>query len=109
MTLSVTLDHQYDATHTTGKLRISVTDSPQPTITPNLPANIAEILAVADDKRTSEQKTALADFYHSRDAEWVRLRDAVKAAAEQQKNVRLTGAQDLAWALINSPAFLFNR
>ena len=39
----------------------------------------------------------------------LRLKQAVAASAEQQKNERLTGAQDLAWALINSPAFLFNR
>ena len=27
----------------------------------------------------------------------------------QMANVRLTGAQDLVWALVNTPAFLFNR
>jgi hypothetical protein len=32
------------------------------------------------------------------------------ALSEQQKNQkRLTGAQDIAWAIINTPAFLFNR
>ena len=30
--------------------------------------------------------------------------------SEQQKNQkRLTAAQDIAWAIINTPAFLFNR
>ena len=29
-------------------------------------------------------------------------------SAKQLTNKRLTAAQDLAWALINSPAFLFN-
>jgi hypothetical protein len=109
MTLVVTLDQQHDDAHTIGKFRLAVTSSPQPLNEPGLPANITEILAIAPEGRTVEQKSALSDHYHSRDAEWNRLSNAVKAATEQQKNVRLTGAQDLAWALINSPAFLFNR
>ena len=38
----------------------------------------------------------------------VRLRADAKYSAEQIKNLRLTAAEDLTWALINSPAFLFN-
>lgn len=38
----------------------------------------------------------------------VQLREDARQSAEQLKNKRLTAAQDLAWALINSPAFLFN-
>ena len=109
MTLVVTLDHQHDDTHTIGKFRLAVTSNPQPLYIPKLPEGIAEILALAPDSRSGEQQVALADYHHSQDAEWVRLSAAVKSATEQQKNVRLTGAQDLTWALINSPAFLFNR
>ena len=43
------------------------------------------------------------------DPKLVRLRRSVQLSEEQLKNERLTAAQDLAWALINSPAFLFNR
>ena len=42
------------------------------------------------------------------DAALVRLRAAVDVSSEQLKNKRLTAAQDVAWALINNPAFLFN-
>ena len=38
-----------------------------------------------------------------------RLSAAVKTAGDQVKNARALGLQDLAWALINNPAFLFNR
>ena len=37
------------------------------------------------------------------------LRLDVEQSKKQIGNARLTAAQDLTWALINSPAFLFNR
>ncbi len=42
------------------------------------------------------------------DPQLVRLRDDVKQSTTQLANIRLTAAEDLTWALINSPAFLFN-
>ncbi len=108
-TLVVTLDQQYDELHTIGKFRLAATSSPGAANAPSLPANVAAIVALSPETRSPEQQAELAEFYRSQDAGWVRLREAVKQAAEQQKNVRLTGAQDLAWALINNPAFLFNR
>ena len=38
----------------------------------------------------------------------VRLRSDAAASTKQLQNIRLTAAEDLTWALINSPAFLFN-
>ena len=42
------------------------------------------------------------------DSRLVRLRADAKESESQSANARLTAAQDLAWALINSPAFLYN-
>jgi hypothetical protein len=36
------------------------------------------------------------------------LRRAKELSSEQIKHQRLTAAQDIAWALINNPSFLFN-
>ena len=38
-----------------------------------------------------------------------RLRQDLEQSSKQIQNARLTTAQDLVWALVNSPAFLFNR
>ena len=42
-------------------------------------------------------------------AELATLKRAADLSTQQLQNARLIGAQDLAWALINNPAFLFNR
>jgi ABC-type uncharacterized transport system YnjBCD substrate-binding protein len=42
------------------------------------------------------------------DPHLVQLREDSKMSAVQRENKRLTAVQDLAWALINSSAFLFN-
>ncbi len=38
----------------------------------------------------------------------VQLREDAQQSAQQLQNIRLTAAEDLAWALVNTPAFLFN-
>ena len=74
-----------------------------------MPENIAKLLATPADKRSEQQKSELTSYYRSLDAEFARLNQAVAKHANDRANARLLGAQDLAWALINSPAFLFNR
>lgn len=43
------------------------------------------------------------------DPEFARLTHDLAISAQQLSTQRLIGAQDIAWALINSPSFLFNR
>ena len=43
------------------------------------------------------------------DPQLVELERAIDLSRRQLDNQRLTVAQDIAWALINNPAFLFNR
>ncbi|MEX2186769.1 MAG: DUF1549 and DUF1553 domain-containing protein [Pirellulales bacterium] len=108
--LTFTLVHNYvDGKHALGKFRLSVTASPGPLRLQGLPENIAAIVATPAEKRSDEQRTTLANYFRSLDGELARLTKAVADATDQSKNRRLVGAQDLAWALINSPAFLFNR
>ena len=70
---------------------------------------LAAIVATPKDKRSPEQNTALTTHVLGQDGELARLKNAVAQAEASTKNARLIGVQDLAWALINSPAFLFNR
>ncbi|MCA9081734.1 MAG: DUF1553 domain-containing protein, partial [Planctomycetaceae bacterium] len=64
-----------------------------------------------EDAKLTEFKKVLAEVSQPLpiDPKLARLERAVKLSGDQLGNSRLTVAQDLAWALINSPAFLFNR
>ena len=53
-------------------------------------------------KRTPEQKAELTRYYRGQDAELLRLAQAVSDFGKPADK-RLLGAQDVAWALINSP------
>jgi hypothetical protein len=74
---------------------------------PDYPAEVAAALAVED--RSDAQKAVLEKYFRSQDTELKRLGDALVEHDKQAGQIRLRGAQDLAWALLNTPAFLFNR
>ncbi len=108
--LFFTLDQQFgDGRHELGKFRLSVTTSKRPIRLATLPENIAKLISIPAEKRSDAQKSELGAYYRSLDHEFARLTQAVAQHANDRANARLLGAQDLAWALINSPAFLFNR
>jgi len=94
--LVVTLDQQFGRQHTLGRYRISVTRDARPVRHHGLPTAAAEALRVPAAMRTPDQERALHREYLARHA----------GLADQ---IRLGATQDLAWALANSPAFLFNR
>lgn len=108
--LTITLNQQFpDGKHMLGRFRISLTDSPRPFQSKSLPANLAGALNAEPSKRTAEQKKLLIDHYRSLDSQWKQLADEVARSEAQKQQGRLIGIQDLGWALINTPAFLFNR
>ena len=65
---------------------------------------------VPPDAKLESMKANLAELKKPlpEDSRLLQLRTDVAASEGQLKNRRLTAAQDLAWALVNSPAFLFN-
>lgn len=108
--ITVTMSFQYvDGEHSLGCFRLSATGSSAALDADSLPADLAKLLAVPAGERTDEQKQQLAAIYKSRDADYTRLAAELKLAQDQMANARQIGVQDLAWALINNPAFLFNR
>lgn len=103
--LVIVIDQQHeDGTHALGKFRLSITGSEPPIGLDRLPANILTVLKKPADARTEEEVQELTDYHRGQDPAYAEL----KRAAELVSEPRLVGAQDLAWALINSPGFLYN-
>lgn len=63
-----------------------------------------------EDPGVTERKERIAYVSQEipEDSRLVRLRSDVEFSKKQVDSKRLTAAQDIAWALINNPAFLFN-
>jgi hypothetical protein len=69
---------------------------------PELPAQYRGLVAARTLSDAEGDK--LRAYYRSLDADYRQLEEASRLLA----NPRLAAVQDLAWALINTPAFLFN-
>jgi hypothetical protein len=102
--LVVELEQQFDAQHLLGRFRLSVTSNEPPLVRPEPPGELRPLLATAPGELGEADVQRFREHYWSRDARYAEL----KSAAELVANPRLVAVQDLAWALINSPAFLFN-
>ena len=107
-TLTIELDNKFNLKdHTLGKFRLSVTSAKLPLKLDAPPESILKIAKTPADKRTPEQLAEFTNYFRGQDKELARLQREVTDFGEPGDK-RLIGAQDLAWALINSPGFLFN-
>jgi hypothetical protein len=103
---TVTMTQQFGTAHVLGKFRLSVTTDKTPRLASPLSKEDLELLDTPAEERTTAQKAKLREMYLAQDKEYQRL--AAEAAKVPPADPRVLGAQDLVWALINSPAFLFN-
>ena len=107
--LTFTMDQQFpDGHHLLGKFRLSASTSKRPVRLEGAPSNVARLLAIPPAKRSAAEQAELTQHFRSLDPELARLQLAIAQHSNDRVNARLLGAQDLVWALINSPAFLFN-
>ncbi|MDA7979637.1 MAG: DUF1549 and DUF1553 domain-containing protein [Pirellulales bacterium] len=109
--LRVTIRQAYGGAHVLGKFRISISESERPVKVGDVtwPADVSAILAKPEEDRTAEELARLQDYYRTQDQGLLARQRQLADHAAASDNARLRGVQDLAWALINSPAFLFNR
>jgi hypothetical protein len=93
--------------HNVGKFRISVSTQKPPLYLQVLPENIAKIVNAPVEARQPAEQQELAKYYRSLDQELRRLEHLV-AELQVPLDARAMAAQDVAWALMNTEAFLFN-
>ncbi len=106
--LSAVTDKRSDADK---QLLTGYFDSIDPVIKPHRDALASANAAVPADPEVvaSQARLERVKLPLAVDAKLERLRADLAQSETQVKNERLTAAEDLVWALINSPGFLFNR
>jgi hypothetical protein len=107
--VTVTLSQQFPGKdHNIGRFRISATNAKPPVLLQGAtPGHITKLLDIPVNERTPEQKSTLTNYYRSIDQELGRLTRSHNEFIVPA-SPRALGAQDLAWGLMNTPAFLFN-
>lgn len=107
--VTIELDQQFQSKeHSIGKFRLTMSQQIGKFVQ-GLDAALVAAIQTPADKRTDEQWQTLKKAYEPLDDEWKSLREMVAQVRFESQNRRAVGVQDLAWALMNSPAFLFNR
>lgn len=101
------LEQKFGSEHNIGRFRVFVTDDPNPRLGTGLTPEQATLIDIPVEKRTEKQTARMRELFLEQDADYQRLSKAIEEPPPSDP--RLLGAQDLVWALINSPAFLFNR
>jgi len=123
ISLTFILQHRFREGLSIGRFRLWVTTASDP-LELGVPEEVRVALQTPAERRTEAQAAAVAAFRRGSDGKaalaqaelpvvvdpkLAQLRADAELSERQIANRRLTGAQDLAWALINTPAFLFNR
>ena len=107
-TIKFQLDQNFTGKeHNLGRFRLSLTTAKPPLQLEGLAENIVKLLSIPAEERKPNEKAALAAYYRGLDKPLAKAEQEL-AASPIPPSRRLLGAQDLAWALLNSPAFLFN-
>jgi hypothetical protein len=107
VSLTFHFDQRFGTGHTIGKFRLSVTTDKNPKLQSPVSPELTAMLETPIETRPDAIKADLRNRFLAQDIEYQRL--AADAAKVPPVDPRVLGAQDLTWALLNSPAFLFNR
>ena len=94
--LLVTMKQPFGTRHNLAKFRFSVTDAAGEVRY----VDMSDALMAALDSPLKEREAAATKKLHSM---------FIETDPELAKKIRLAGARDITWALLNSPAFLYNR